>query len=344
MIEIDGSYLEGGGQIVRTAVALSAITGKEVKVFNIRKGREKPGLKDQHLHLISALKELCNAEVEGLSIGSEFLIFKPGKLKSKTLNIDVGTAGSVILLLQGLLLPCFFLDKPITIRIRGGTCTKWSTPVETFENVFIPQISDLCEKISFKQERRGYYPKGGGKIEVKIKPSKKKKFIEKKMQGKLVQIKCISHASRDLETSQVSERQARAAKNCLKKYNIPVSILCEYSETLSTGSGLTLWALFEDEKSDVSIILGADSLGEKGKKAEIVGKEAAEQLIHEIDSGACVDKLTVDALIPWLAIFGGSVKTSNITNHTLTNIYTSEFFIVEKFEVKDNIVTLVRQA
>lgn len=340
MLKIDGSFLEGGGQIVRTSVALSAITKKTVEIINIRKGRENPGLKNQHLHLIKALQELCNAEVEGLKLGSSHLIFKPEMLKSKNLNINIGTAGSITLLLQGLLLPCFFLEKPVKITIRGGTCTKWSMPFEFLDNVLLPQLSNFCEKIVLKQEKRGYYPEGGGKVVLKIKPGFVKKTINKTTRGELVMIKGISHASKSLEKSKVGERQARVAKDWLKKFEVPVKINVEYSDTLSVGSGITLWAVFEDEIGDSSIILGADSLGEKGKKAEVVGYEAAKSLIKEVNSGACVDKYSCDNLIPWLAFTGGRIKTSEVTKHSLTNIYVVENFLGKKFEVKNNIISL----
>ncbi|MBI5065815.1 RNA 3'-terminal phosphate cyclase [Candidatus Woesearchaeota archaeon] len=343
MIQIDGNYLEGGGQIVRTAVALSVITSQPIEVINIRKGRDKPGLKNQHLHAITALKELCNAEVEGLELGSQKLIFKPGQLNSKTINIDVGTAGSIGLVLQALLFPCFFADKQITLRIRGGTCVKWAMPIEFLENVLLPQIEVLCASIKLQQEKRGYYPAGGGKVTLKIKPPFNKKIVfDKTVQGKLVCIKGTSHASKDLEKAQVSERQAKSAKELLKKYNIPINISTEYSDSLSTGSGITLWVIFEKENGDRGVILGSDALGEKRKTSEIVGKEAAQGLIKEIDSGACVDKYTCDNLIPFMAFLPGSkIKTSEITEHTLTNIYTVEQFFGKIFEVEGDIVRRV---
>ncbi len=340
MIQIDGNYLEGGGQIVRTAVALSVITNQPIEVTNIRKGRDKSGLKNQHLHAITALKELCNAEVEGLELGSQKLVFKPNQSKSKTLNVDVGTAGSIGLVLQALLLPCFFVDKQITLRIKGGTCVNWSMPIEFLENVLLPQIEVLCDSIKLKQEKRWYYPAGGGKVTLKLKPNFNKEIsFDKTSQGKLVCIKGVSHASKDLEKAQVSERQAKSAKELLKKYSVPINISTEYSDSLSTGSGITLWAVFEKENSDRGVILGSDSLGQKGKPSEIVGKQAAQELIKEIDSGACVDKYTCDNLIPFMAFLPKSqIKTSEVTKHTLTNIYTVEQFFGKMFEVDGCVV------
>ncbi|MBI4919082.1 RNA 3'-terminal phosphate cyclase, partial [archaeon] len=242
--------------------------------------------------------------------------------------------------LQALLIPCFFVDKPITLRIQGGTCVKWAMPIEFLENILLPQISSLCERIKITQEKRGYYPEGGGKVILKIKQGfNKEVFFDKTSQGKLAFIKGISHASKNLEKAQVSERQAKSAKESLKKYNVSVNISAEYSDSLSTGSGITLWAVFEKENSDIGVILGSDALGEKGKTSELVGKEAAQGLIKEIDSGACVDKYTCDNLIPFLAFLnGGRIKTSEVTKHTLTNIYTVEKFFGKIFEVEGNVV------
>ena len=121
MIEIDGSYGEGGGQIVRTALAFSTALHVPVKIKNIRKGRGKPGLKAQHLTCIKALKQLCNAKVDGDELGSDFLLFVPGEITAKKVDVDIGTAGSITLLLQSILVPCFFAGHDVTLKIKGGT-------------------------------------------------------------------------------------------------------------------------------------------------------------------------------------------------------------------------------
>src|SRR3989344_3308044 len=169
MIQIDGSYLEGGGQICRTALALSTITQKAFQVENIRKNRPNPGLKNQHLYCVKSLKELCNAVAEGDELGSLTLKYYPKKLTAKNLNIDIETAGSITLLLQALLPPSMFVSKPITITITGGTDTKWSQPFDYFNNVLLPQLQRFA-KIEAKLLKRGYYPKGSGKVEIKINP------------------------------------------------------------------------------------------------------------------------------------------------------------------------------
>ena len=180
-------------------------------------------------------------------------------------------------------------------------------------------------------------------MDVKIKPKfsleniKEAPKIELLEQENLIQIKGVSHASLDLEKASVAERQARAAKLVLNKFNCPVKIQTEYCETLSTGSGITLWAIFSKDGEEIDfnnpILLGTDCLGERGKRAEIVGKEAAEKLVSEINSKAAVDLHLADNLIPFLSIFGGKIKVSKITNHTLTNIYVCEQFFDKKFDV-----------
>ncbi len=336
MIKIDGSYLEGGGQIARTALALSALTGKSFEVDNIRRGRCDSGLKAQHLHCIKALKQLCNAKTNEIKLGSEYLRFIPGKFKAKSLNIDIGTAGSISLLIQSLLLPCLF--HKIKLTITGGTDGKWAMPYDYFNEVFISQIRDYAD-IDVKLMKRGYYPKGGGKIELTIKPKYKfdnlpDKPISLVEQGKLLQIKGISHASKNLQTANVAERQAKEAESILNKYHVPIDIRTEYCDTFSAGSGIVLWAKFEHT------ILGSDGLGKRGKRAEIVGEEAANSLIKEIESKAAVDSHLEDNLIPYMALFGGKIKVNELTNHTKTNIFVVEKFLDVKFKIKDKVISV----
>ena len=345
MIEIDGNYLEGGGQIIRNSLALSALTGKPFKITDIRKGRQNPGLQAQHLSCVNAVKELCNADVENAFIGSETLTFIPRKIKAKNISIDVGTAGSLTLILQSLLLPCFFAGKKINIEMTGGTDVAWSMPVDYFKNVYVPHILRFCKSFEMFVPKRGYYPKGNGKIEIQLKPKydinefssfdelikklREEKPIEFIEREKLMIIKGISHASMDLESAKVAERQSNAAKNVLNNYQ--ADIRSEYCNTLSTGSGITLWAIYGEENK--KIILGADSLGARGKSAELVGQEAAKKLFELIGSEACADENLEDNMIPWLALFSGKIKVHAMTNHTLTNIYTTEQFLGKCFEI-----------
>jgi RNA 3'-terminal phosphate cyclase (GTP) len=364
MITIDGSFLEGGGQIIRSALALSTITHKTFEVDNIRKGRCDSGLKAQHLYCIKAVEQLCNANVKNAKIGSEYIKYFPRKIEGKTISIDIGTAGSISLLLQAVLIPSMFADKRVRLKIKGGTEGKFAQPYDYFKEVFIPQIQKFVD-IDVKLIKRGYYPKGNGIVEVYIKPKYKlidfndfNKFhnhlkenapkINLLEQGHLTQIKGISHASLDLENAKVAERQAKAAKLILNKYDCPINIQAEYCDTLSTGSGITLWAIFSKDKEEIDfnnpIRLGADALGERGKRAEIVGKEAAENIIKEIESKAPVDKYLADQILPFMALVGKSkIKVSQITNHCKTNIYVIEKFLGKIFEIdeKERIISTI---
>ena len=361
MIQIKGDAFEGGGQILRTALALSALTKKPFEIIDIRKGRALPGLKNQHIYCIKALKELCDAEINKAEIGQTHLRFIPNEIKAKPLNIDIGTAGSITLLLQSLIIPCLFASKTIKLKITGGTDVKWSSPIDYFSRVFIPQITKYSENIKFTLKNRGYYPKGNGKIELSISPKykinefenfdifldhikKESKPIKITEQGSLIRINGTSHSSKDLAQVEVADRQAKIAKLTLSQLNCPINILTEYRDTLSTGSGVTVWARFSKDEEEIDfdnpIIIGADSLGEKGEKAEVVGKVAAEKLLENIKKGAPVDSYLADQLIPFIALFGGEIKTTEITQHALANIYVCKQFLGKILEVDEENKTI----
>ena len=327
MLTIDGSIGEGGGQIIRTSAAMSAITQKPIKIINIRANRPNPGLGAQHFSAINAVAQLCNAEVNGLSIGSKEIEFKPNLIESKKFNIDVGTAGSVTLILQALMIPAMHAEGEIIINIRGGTDVRWSPPIDYLRFVMLPILRKFGYAGEIELLKRGFYPKGGGKINVKISGIKGLKRINLDERGSIKGIYGISHAHVNLKKAEVAKRQMKTARpllfNSLSNLNQSpgfIKIEQEYSDTLSYGSGITLWSEFENT------IIGADSLGEIGKRAEIVGHEAAQNLIKEINSGGCLDKYMADQIVPYLALFGGSVKVSGVTEHARTNIE-----IVNKF-------------
>lgn len=342
MIELDGSYGEGGGAIIRNALALSSLTGKPFRIHNIRKGRCKPGLMAQHLKGVLAVKDICNADVKGAELHSTELEFSPKQIEAKTLSIDIGTAGSITLLLQAALLPCLFADKKVRLRIRGGTDTKWSMPYDYFVNVFLSHIKQFAD-INVELLQRGYFPKGGGRIEVKIMPKHKLteydnfetfvsglreiKQFEIMNFDKITKIEGISHASNELLKAEVADRQIRGAKQALRNLDCNIKINTEYSNSLCVGSGICLWAVSK------SAIIGTDALGERGKRAEIVGKQAGESLLKELKANAPVDRFLADQLIPYLGLIGGKYKATEISKHTTTNIHVAEKFLNVQFKV-----------
>ena len=357
MIQLDGSHLEGGGALVRVALALSTLTGKEFKVINIRSGRPNPGLKPQHLTAIKALKQICDAETNDIELGSTELTFKPGKVKGGIYDIDIGTAGSITLLLQALTLPCLFASKKTTLKIKGGTCGKWQAPVDYLQNVLLPNLQKFVEKIELKIIKRGYYPKGGGEIHLEITPKFKLnefdnfeglleelqfKVAKIKLvgQGELEQIRGIVDVSDELVDKEVAERVKRSAESVLKSFEAPINIRAEYSKSLSVGGNCLLWAIFSQNGKvdfDNPVILGGDALIEKGKSSEEIGKGAAEKLKKEIDSEAAVDHYLADQLIPFMALLPESeILASSVSDHAKTNIYVVEKFLSVGFKIEGN--------
>lgn len=343
MIKIDGSFGEGGGAILRQALALSTLTNKAFEINNIRKGRKKSGLKAQHMNAIIALEELSDCSVTDCEIGFEKLTFIPGTMKNKSVDIDIGTAGSTTLMMQALMLPCVFSGKTATINLIGGTDVKWSQPVDYFANVYTSYLKPYAD-IQVQTMKRGYFPKGGGKLIVKVKSHGEPQDLKPLMLtelGPVMEIKGVSHASADLMGARVADRQAESAELILSDTTHVLSVMRQYSKTHSTGSGITIWALFSnpDQNIEKPIIIGADALGEKGKPAEEIGRVAANNLKKEIESDGVVDKYLADQLVPLLGLTKGSIKTSEITQHTKSNIYVTEKFLDVKFKVEGNTIT-----
>ena len=334
MIEIDGSYGSGGGQVLRTACALSVITKKPCYIFNVRKNRPNPGLRPQHLLGIKALSQLCNGRLEGDKIGSKEIKFYPSEIKACDLSIKIETAGSITLVLQTLIPPALFVKEPIKIKFSGGgTDTFFSPTIDYFRYVFLKILGKIGPKIEINIFKRGYYPEGGAQVEVEIFPSQLKNF-DLLNRGKLEKITAISGASEFLKDKKVAERQLAGAREILGKLNLPIEEKIEYYPTQCPGSHICLVAEFENT------IIGVDNLGKLGKPAEEVGKEAALKLLEEQKSGACLDKHLADQLLPYIALASGKsqITVSEITNHCKTNIWVIEKFIDGKFEMKGNLI------
>lgn len=347
MIKIDGSYLEGGGQILRTAISLSAITKKACYIFNIRKNRPKPGLMNQHLLGLRALNRLCDGKIEGDSLGSEEIKFYPGEISAKSLNIKIETAGSITLILQTLVPPALFAPGPVEIFFDGGaTDTFFSPTIDYFKYVFLKILEKMGAKVDINILKRGYFPEGGAKVKVKVFPIKKERVFNSNKsspflspfklleRGEFKKIIVISGASELLKNKKVAERQLTKVREILGKLNLSREERVEYYNTLSPGSQICLIAEFKNTT------IGADNLGKLGKKAEEVGEEAVLKLLNEQKSNASLDRHLADQILLYLALTKNQsqVKVSEITPHCKTNIWVIEKFLDGKFEIKENLI------
>lgn len=316
MIEIDGSFGEGGGQILRTAVALSCVTGKAVRIKKIRANRPKPGLAAQHLKGIEAAKIISGAEVEGLRLGSTEVIFRPGIVRGGEYRIDIGTAGSVTLIFQTILLPLLFAERESRVTVTGGTDVAWAPPVDYFKNVTLKALREMNAECQLQVLRRGYYPKGGGAVRLEVKPSEMRGVIFERLDEI---VKGVSHCQNLPE--HVAVRQANSAREFLEERGIRAEIKIEVLNGLSTGSGIVLWNGYK----------GSSALGEKGKRAEVVGLEAAESLYMELKSEAAFDAHLADQIMPFAAMADGRTEytTSKVTMHQKSNAYVINSFLGE---------------
>jgi RNA 3'-terminal phosphate cyclase (ATP) len=326
MIEIDGSYGEGGGQILRMSVALSAVTGKDVKISNIRAGRKKPGLAAQHLTGIRSVGEMCGAKVDGLEIGSQLVEFHPGALTGGKYRFDIGTAGSIALVFQACFIPALHAPTKSVLTVTGGTDVRWSPPIDYFQNVFLPLVEKMGVFAKVEKVKRGYYPKGGGKVVLHIEPRDKLVPLNLDKANGDLRIGGISHVSN--LPSHIPERMAESAKKELVRLGRLDIELRTYGveDSFGQGGAIVVWAKNGDA------FLGGDSTAERGVRAEKVGETAGKQLSKEIRSGATLDVHLSDQILPYMAMADGesSFLVRKVTNHTETNMWLIEqFFDVE---------------
>lgn len=299
MLEIDGAHGEGGGQLLRMAVALSALTQTPVRVVRIRAGRPNPGLAAQHATAVAALAKLCGAEVTGLEVGSPTIDFRPGKVESGRYAFDVGTAGSVTLVLQALLPVAAAAPGPVRVRLVGGTDVRWSPPIDYFTRVFLPLVRTVGVHADVEVHRRGYYPRGGGIVEAVVEPTRTWSPLDLSDLGEVRRVRGIAHVANLPED--IPKRMQHAAMRRLQRLG-DVTIeerVYRGDGAIGAGGGLVLWA--ETETS----FLGADSLAERGKPSDRVGGEAAIALLVEIDSQATLDIHAADQLLVYVARAGG---------------------------------------
>ncbi len=328
MLEIDGSFGEGGGQILRTALSLSCLLRKPFRMFNIRKGRRKSGLMPQHLTCVHALALISNASVHGGAIGSAELVFEPDEPKPGDYFFDIGTAGSTSLLLQAILPPLVFSKKESRITLTGGTHVPFSPPYHYISGVFIPMLSRLGIKIQVSILRYGFYPKGGGRIYVEVFPSAGAKGLSLTNRGEVKKVSGISAVS-DLPLG-IAERQKRAVLRLLEQSKIAAEIETLQVTSYSPGTFVFLESPAENCNA------GFSSLGERGKKAETVGEEAARELLDYYSSDACLDPHLADQIVLYLAAAdsGSAFTTSRITDHLLTNLQVIEKFLGIRYAVE----------
>jgi len=329
VLVIDGSYGEGGGQILRTALSLSALLGRPVRITNIRARRPRPGLQPQHLACVQALQRITSARVSGAHLDSTELEFFPGKVRGGSYTVNIGTAGSVTLLLHCVLPPLLFADAPSRLRVIGGTDVEHAPTYDYLANVFVPWIGRMGARVSVHLKRRGYYPRGGGVVEVEVEPVSSLRPLRLTEFVEDFAVVGVSHAGALPE--HVAERQRAAAEKRLRGagYDANIEVVTySRSEVLCPGSGITLWT--------DSMPIGASSLGSKGVVAEAVGKRAANYLIHQLDSRRPVDMHMGDQLIPYLALAEGKsvIRVTEATMHLVTNLWVVEQMLGVKAEVQ----------
>lgn len=314
MVELDGSQGEGGGQILRSSLALALLTGRPFHLRKVRARRTKPGLQPQHLMSVRAAAAIGQANLLGAALGSTDLVFEPGAIRGGNYHFPIGTAGATSLVLHTIYLPLTLRgDAASEVRLEGGTHVKACPCFHFLDTTWRAYLELMGIKIDVRMRRPGFYPRGGGAVEVVVHPCSRPRGLQLRERSDITRISGFSAvASLPME---IADRQARRARNRLEKTGLQVDIR---GESWSGGPG-TVLALVLDTRPVPTLFFG---LGERGKRAERVADEAVDELLGYLERPGAVDPHSADQIVLPLALAEGpsSFSVSTVTMHLLTNI------------------------
>lgn len=312
ILTLDGAG--GGGQLLRTAISLSIVTDTAFELADIRGTRPDPGLNPQHLAAVEVGAEMCGAETDGATLESDHLTFDPGSERHHTLEVDIGTAGSITLLFDTVMPVAATWDDPVTVRATGGTDVKWAPTMAYMRQVKLPLLARWGLDARIEVDRTGFYPAGGGEATLEVHPSSLSS-VALDSRGDLDIVEIYSTASESLESQNVADRQAEHAATTLEDAGVPFQTeQVAYVPADSPGSSIVLRAVYGES------IAGFDSLGEPGLPSEDVAAAAVDQFLAFHDGDAPLDAHMADQLLVWLAIAGGSIRIPCVTSHVETNL------------------------
>lgn len=337
MIEIDGSRYSGSGTIIRQAVAFAALTGRPVHIVNARVRRPKPGLRPQHICVVEAIREVVNGTAEGLSLGSQELWLRPGRLNAKrNYQWNIGTAGSTTMLALALLPVLACVSTSVSIEVRGGLFQDFAPSVFHLQYVMAPLLKRMGLEVEVRMERPGYVPKGEGILRVTVVPPQMPlQRVTLEEAGAVRRIWGIALASH-LRERRVSQRMAAAAKQVLERAGYGAEIE-EQDDTVSMQPGAAL-ALFAD--LDGGVRLGADQAGALGRTAESIGSHVAMQLLEDLKTGATLDRFAADQVVPFAALAEGESRflAPALTDHLMTSSWLAEHCLGAKVKIEGRLV------
>jgi RNA 3'-terminal phosphate cyclase (ATP) len=314
------------------SVALAGILGEPLHIYNIRKKRRQPGLRPQHLEAILTAAKLCNAEIKGATLGSRELWFKPSEVTGGEIQAEIGTAGSIPMLLLTILPLCAFAKHIVYIHVvKGGTDVRYAPTINYLKHILLPMLKRMGLKTKLSIQKYGYYPKGMGEISIEVQPCQKLNPLRLEEHGTIEELRGVSVCT-FLADRKVAERQAKAAKEHLKArgFEANINVVNDTSNPLQKGSSILLWA-----KSNTGTLLGGDAIGELRKPSEAVGREAAENLFKELKTEATVDVHLADLLVPYVALAEGNSTyvARSMTEHLDTNLWLTQKILDVKFKV-----------
>ncbi len=326
MIVIDGSSGEGGGQVLRTSLALSLVTGRPFEMKRIRAGRSKPGLQRQHLTAVLAAAEVGKAEVHGAVLNSQHLVFVPQGIHAGEYQFPIGTAGSVSLVLQTVLPALALANAPSVLKLEGGTHNSLAPPFEFLHLAYLPLLARMGPQIEARLERHGFYPAGGGRVSVSIVPQAPWRPLELLQRGQVVRRHVRAIVSR--LPRHIAEREVRAV---LGRLNWPPEC-ASVEEVESAGPGNAV--LLEIGCEHVTEVFTA--FGQRGVPAEQVAASAASEAERYLAAEVPVGEHLADQLVLPLAIAGeGRFRTLALSTHTTTNIATLKNFVDVQVEAEE---------